>query len=234
MSESREYVLDTMRRYGETQARELQSRAGTMTGTELYAEEGYLPDFDATKQYLNYTAGYVCLSAAGRAVKLLQPYDSTVYTGQPEDYPSLWGFYWSTDPAKALPFIALSTSPYMIGDCCTEGGHVWRSTIDNNVWAPSAYPTGWTDLGAIGAVDEPEQPDPEPEQPDPAPEPEPEPEPDPEPTDYPDFMQPTGAHDAYKTGDIVRYNGQLYESTIDNNVWSPDTYPQGWKLYTEG
>lgn len=233
MSESREYVLDTMRRYGETQARELQSRAGTMTGTELYAEEGYLPDFDATKQYLNYTAGYVCLSAAGRAVKLLQPYDSTVYTGQPEDYPSLWGFYWSTDPAKALPFIALSTSPYMIGDCCTEGGHVWRSTIDNNVWAQSAYPTGWADLGAIGAVEEPkpEQPEPEPEQPDPAPEPEPE---EPEPTDYPDFVQPTGAHDAYQTGDIVKYNGQLYESTIDNNVWSPDTYPQGWKLYTEG
>lgn len=233
MSESREYVLDTMRRYGETQARELQSRAGTMTGTELYAEEGYLPDFDATKQYLNYTAGYVCLSAAGRAVKLLQPYDSTVYTGQPEDYPSLWGFYWSTDPAKTLPFIALSTSPYMIGDCCTEGGHVWRSTIDNNVWAPSAYPTGWADLGAIGAVEEPkpEQPEPEPEQPDPAPEPEPE---EPEPTDYPDFVQPTGAHDAYQTGDIVKYNGQLYESTIDNNVWSPDTYPQGWKLYTEG
>ena len=156
-----------------------------------------------------------------------------MYTGQPEDYPSLWGFYWSTDPAKALPFIALSTSPYMIGDCCTEGGHVWRSTIDNNVWAPSAYPTGWADLGAIGAVEEPkpEQPEPEPEQPDPAPEPEPE---EPEPTDYPDFVQPTGAHDAYQTGDIVKYNGQLYESTIDNNVWSPDTYPQGWKLYTEG
>lgn len=227
MSESRDYVLDTMRRYGETQARELQSRAGTMTGTELYAEEGYLPDFDATKQYLNYTEGYVCLSAAGRAVKLLQPYDSTVYTGQPEDYPSLWGFYWSSDPAKALPFIALSTSPYMIGDCCTEGGHVWRSTIDNNVWAPSAYPTGWADLGAIGAVEEPK-----PEQPEPEPDPEPEPE-EPEPTGYPDFVQPTGAHDAYQTGDIVKYNGQLYESTIDNNVWSPDTYPQGWEKVQE-
>lgn len=40
----------------------------------------------------------------------------------------------------------------------------------------------------------------------------------------------TGAHDAYQTGDRVTYNGQIYESTIDNNVWSPDTYPQGWKL----
>ena len=152
MSDSREYVLDTMRRYGETQARELQSRAGTMTGTELYAEEGYLPDFDATKQYLNYTAGYVCLSAAGRAVKLLQPYDSTVYTGQPEELPAQWGFYWSTDPAKALPFIALSTSPYMIGDCCTYEGHVWRSGQDNNVWAPGSVGVKWDDLGTIESV----------------------------------------------------------------------------------
>ena len=223
MMDNKAFVLDTMRRFGESAARDLQQRAPEMTGTAIYAADGFLPAFNAAKQYLNYTAGYVCVSAAGRAVKLLQPYDSTVYTGQPEDYPSLWGFYWSTDPAKALPFIALSTSPYMTGDCCTEGGHVWRSTIDNNVWAPSAYPTGWTDLGVIGAVEEPEQPDPAPE-----------PEPEPEPTGYPDFVQPTGAHDAYQTGDIVKYNGQLYESTIDNNVWSPDTYPQGWKLYTEG
>lgn len=28
----------------------------------------------------------------------------------------------------------------------------------------------------------------------------------------------------------VTYNGQIYESTIDNNVWSPDTYPQGWEV----
>lgn len=33
----------------------------------------------------------------------------------------------------------------------------------------------------------------------------------------------------YMTGDKVTYNGKVYESTIDNNVWSPDAYPQGWK-----
>lgn len=223
MTDNKTFVLDTMRKFGESAARDLQSRAPEMTGTEIYGESGYLPAFNAAKQYLNYKAGYVCRSAAGRAVRLIQPYDSTIYTQQPEELPAQWGFYWSQNPADALPFVALSTSPYMTGDCCTEGGHVWRSTIDNNVWAPSAYPTGWTDLGVIGAVEEPEQPDPAPE-----------PEPEPEPTGYPDFVQPTGAHDAYQTGDIVKYNGQLYESTIDNNVWSPDTYPQGWKLYTEG
>ena len=46
---------------------------------------------------------------------------------------------------------------------------------------------------------------------------------------YPVWSKPTGAHDAYNTGDIVNYNGTLYESTIDGNIWSPDEYPAGWK-----
>lgn len=50
---------------------------------------------------------------------------------------------------------------------------------------------------------------------------------------YPVWSQPTGAHDAYNTGDVVDYNGTLYESTIDGNVYSPDAYPAGWKLYNE-
>lgn len=48
---------------------------------------------------------------------------------------------------------------------------------------------------------------------------------------YPVWSQPTGAHDAYNTGDIVDYNGTLYRSLIDGNVYSPDEYPAGWELY---
>lgn len=45
-----------------------------------------------------------------------------------------------------------------------------------------------------------------------------------------EFVQPTGAHDAYMMGDAVSYNGNTYKSLINNNVWSPDTYPAGWEL----
>ena len=38
---------------------------------------------------------------------------------------------------------------------------------------------------------------------------------------------------AYKKGDKVTYNGKIYESLIDNNVWSPDGYPAGWQEITE-
>ena len=48
-----------------------------------------------------------------------------------------------------------------------------------------------------------------------------------------EWKQPTGAHDAYHTGDKVEFEGKIYESTIDNNTWSPSDYPQGWKEVAE-
>lgn len=50
---------------------------------------------------------------------------------------------------------------------------------------------------------------------------------------YPVWSQPTGAHDAYNKGDIVNYNGVLYESQIDGNTYSPDAYPAGWAVYND-
>ena len=48
--------------------------------------------------------------------------------------------------------------------------------------------------------------------------------------EWPDFVQPTGAQDAYSKGGKVTYKGVHYTSLIDNNVWSPDAYPAGWKV----
>lgn len=47
---------------------------------------------------------------------------------------------------------------------------------------------------------------------------------------YPEWVQPLGASDAYNTGDVVSYNGTLYKSLIDGNVWNPADYPAGWEV----
>ena len=44
-----------------------------------------------------------------------------------------------------------------------------------------------------------------------------------------EFKKPTGAHDAYQKGDKVSFEGAIYESTVDNNAYSPFEYQQGWK-----
>ena len=48
----------------------------------------------------------------------------------------------------------------------------------------------------------------------------------------PDWEQPDSTN-AYMTGDKVRFEGVVYESTIDNNIWSPTAYPAGWKIVEE-
>ena len=52
------------------------------------------------------------------------------------------------------------------------------------------------------------------------------------PGEIPVWKQPSGAQDAYMTGDKVHYPTEtdpVYISTVDNNVWAPGVY--GWELY---
>ena len=51
----------------------------------------------------------------------------------------------------------------------------------------------------------------------------------PDPEVIPEWEQP-GSTNAYMIGDKVMFNGQTYESVIDNNIWSPESYPAGWHL----
>ena len=46
--------------------------------------------------------------------------------------------------------------------------------------------------------------------------------------EYPEWVQPTGAHDAYNIGDKVTYKGNHYVCEINGNVYAPDV--NGWTL----
>jgi hypothetical protein len=50
--------------------------------------------------------------------------------------------------------------------------------------------------------------------------------------EYPAYVQPTGAHDAYHNGDKMTFNGKRYHCTAPEGVavvWSPDVYPAYWQ-----
>ena len=158
----KELVLRVLQDYSRDKAVALQADQINMTGTELYAQEQYIPDFQAAKAAMNMSQrkvgekdGFLCRSTAGHVVRLIGSYDSDVWPGEPETLLSQWKFVWSKDPKKARPFLALSTSPYDTGDCCTypaEDGvdHVYRSGQDGNVWPPRTLNVQWTDLGPVG------------------------------------------------------------------------------------
>jgi hypothetical protein len=144
---------EIMYQEGRRQAMALQERSSQLTGTELNAEDDKIPEFRAAVRQQNMLErkagqadGFVCRSSAGRVVRLIQNYDSDVFTQEPEELPAQFRFVWSTDPAKAKPFIASSTSYYNTGDCCLNAaGQARRSKIDVNVFDPDVSPEFWED-----------------------------------------------------------------------------------------
>ena len=84
------------------------------------------------------------------------------------------------------------------------GGKLYRCVqahTSQSEWAPDATPALWTEVAKPGEI--------------------------------PVWKQPTGAQDAYMTGDKVHFPGAddpVYESLIDNNVYSPEAYPAGWEM----
>lgn len=48
----------------------------------------------------------------------------------------------------------------------------------------------------------------------------------------PEWEQPDSTN-PYMIGDKVSFDGKVYESVIDNNIWSPAAYPAGWKEISE-
>ena len=58
-------------------------------------------------------------------------------------------------------------------------------------------------------------------------------EPPAEPDEWPPYVQPTGAHDAYNTGNKITHAGKRYVCKMDGCVWPPDVYPAAWELQEE-
>ena len=86
------------------------------------------------------------LTYNGVLYKVLQDHTSQS-TWTPDAAPSLFTkVLTSTDGQPSQWIQPDSTNPYMMGDKVIYNGHCYQSTIDNNVWAPDAYPDGWNML----------------------------------------------------------------------------------------
>lgn len=49
--------------------------------------------------------------------------------------------------------------------------------------------------------------------------------------EFPEWVQPTGSHDAYNKGDKVSHNGKHWASLIDANVYEPsESVPTLWSI----
>lgn len=100
------------------------------------------------------------------------------------------------DDAAAILFDEWVTDhAYKLNDRASYNGLVYRcvqSHTSQSDWTPDAVPALWTRIKANPDPFEPEE-----------------------------WVQPTGAQDAYAKGDKVKHNGKVWESDVDSNVWEP-------------
>ena len=94
---------------------------------------------------------------------------------------------------------------YHVGEVVAHNGHLWVSTLNENVWEPGV--SGWRRTPT-------------------------------EPGVPPEWIQPTGSHDAYRIyvdddgvehPEQVTHNGQVWETLVDSNVWEPGTDDTLWQ-----
>ena len=112
------------------------------------------------------------------------------------------------DALEAVELFAVwaADTEYTVDQRVRHGDKLYRcvqSHTSQSGWEPDKTPALWTEVAKPGEI--------------------------------PVWKQPTGAQDAYNKGDKVHYpdaDSPVYVSTIDNNVWSPDAYPQGWEVVT--
>lgn len=142
---SKDRVLQRERERGRAAALNLAGRAHEMDGTGLIAEQGHIPMWREDAVYTIDHIGFP-VQDEDQVYTILQPHTPAYNPGfRPKDLPAIYSIKHTTDPKRAKPFMAPhgTSGMYMKGECCIENDTVYRSTIDNNVYAPSAYPSGW-------------------------------------------------------------------------------------------
>ena len=125
-------------------AKDLRARSPEMDGTEIIAEEEYIPNWNAEKDYTNVVVG-APVQFEGQVYTLLQPHNASHYTGNPATLAALWRVKHTTDPAKAKPWVKpTSTSDmYLENECMIwTDGLVYRCLRDT-IYSPEEYAPDW-------------------------------------------------------------------------------------------
>lgn len=140
---SQDIVLRTMRAQGKADALDLRGRAGAMDGTAIIAEKEKIPPWDGEKDYSNWPLG-APVEDEGRTYTLLQPHNAAHYPDtRPASLQALWSIRHTKDQERAEPYLPPNGTSglYMLDECCTKDGRVWKSAKDNNEFPPGEVGT---------------------------------------------------------------------------------------------
>lgn len=219
---------EAMYNYGREKALELREEAPTLSDSDLINQELFIPTWRQGPQILDAPVRY-----EGQVYRVLQAHDSTNNSDwTPLNTPALFGICHTKYPDKAKPWVQPygTSGMYYQNDCYIDDeGIIWQQIYDGgNVYDAMTLPERWkqVDLTEEKTENRPDSINNENN--------------DSEQSDedeninnnqqineYPEWIQPVGAQDAYAQGAQVSHNNSHWISMVDNNVWEPGVY--GWE-----
>ena len=160
---------------------------------------------------------------AGQVWECWTAHDNAIYPDITPDNPQTWANFWrplhGKSPETARPWTkpwAGTTDMYHAGEYMVYTDGNTYECVSDIVYSPDEYAQAWRVVGEASEPDVGEGGESGGE----------EDVQEPSTEEYPAWVQPTGAHDAYAQGAKVSYNGKKWTSDVANNVWEPGVY--GW------
>ncbi len=201
----------------EAQKNQFRAMRAAMDGGVTLAAESGTPAINAVAALVRlwkpgvYAVGDV-RAESGVPYKCVQAHDSTANPGwMPSAVPALWMQYHGTSKETARAWVAPAGAHdmYKQGEWMIYTNGLLYECLTDTAYSPTDYAQAWRADGEQSGGDAGGG--------------------DTGTDDWPAFVQPTGAHDTYKTGDKVTFEGKHYICQMDNCAYSPSAYPAGWK-----
>lgn len=199
----------------ETKARLRAMRAAMDSGVTFAAAQGAVQINAVADLVRPWRAGAYAVGDVraedGVPYKCVQAHDSAANPDwKPSATPALWMQYHGTSRETARAYVAPTGAHdmYLTGEWMLYTDGKFYQCLSDTAYSPADAPGAWRAEGAdadtpggddTGGEDE-----------------------------WPEFVQPTGAHDAYNTGDKITFEGKRYICQMDNCVYSPADYAQAW------
>lgn len=160
---------------------------------------------------------------AGQTWECWTAHDNAIYPDINPDNPQTWANFWrplhGKSPETARPWVKPqygTTDMYHAGEYMVYTDGNTYECVSDTVYSPDEYAQAWRVVGEASEPDGGEGGESGGE----------EDVQEPSTEEYPAWVQPTGAHDAYAQGAKVSHNGKKWTSDVANNVWEPGVF--GW------
>lgn len=140
---SKDFILNTFRAKGKSDAKALQAQAKDLTATELIANEGRIPEWEPNKDYSSWAIG-APVRYDNQIWVLVEPHSALIIP--PKEDVSNWRICHSKDAQYVKPWATPvgSFGHYLKDEVYQDAnGMIWKCLQEDTIFSASDFPEYW-------------------------------------------------------------------------------------------